>query len=140
MNAFHSNSFRSSQISRSSSARSNGPSRLHRTRYCGGATVEIGSICRNPSRRTVSSTLVAEPSSSWARTASRRASARLTLMGFTAFVLSHLPPPPRRILEVGCGRGDLALALSGVGYDVVAVDPDAPTGAIFRNVTIEELD
>jgi SAM-dependent methyltransferase len=61
-------------------------------------------------------------------------------MGFTAFVLSHLPPPPRRILEVGCGRGDLALALSGAGYDVVAVDPDAPAGAIFRNATIEELD
>ena len=56
MNASHSTSFRSSQISRSSSSRSYGPSRLQRTRYCGGATVEIGSICRKPSRRTVSST------------------------------------------------------------------------------------
>jgi SAM-dependent methyltransferase len=61
-------------------------------------------------------------------------------MGFTAFVLSHLGPPPRRILEVGCGRGDLALALAGAGYDVVAVDPEAPDGAIFRRTTIEELD
>ena len=61
-------------------------------------------------------------------------------MSFTAFVLSHLPPPPRRVLEVGCGRGELAFALAGAGYDVVAVDPDAPAGAIFRQTTIEELD
>jgi len=61
-------------------------------------------------------------------------------VSFTAFVLSHLPPPPRRVLEVGCGRGDLALALSGAGYDVVAVDPEAPEGPIFRQTTIENLD
>jgi SAM-dependent methyltransferase len=61
-------------------------------------------------------------------------------MGFTAFVLSHLPPPPRRILEVGCGRGELARALAAAGYDVVAVDPEAPEGPIFRQTTIEELD
>lgn len=61
-------------------------------------------------------------------------------MSFTAFVLSQLPPPPRRILELGCGRGELALALAGAGYDVVAVDPEAPEGPIFRRTTIEELD
>jgi ubiquinone/menaquinone biosynthesis C-methylase UbiE len=70
----------------------------------------------------------------------RRASARLGVVGFTTFVLSHLPPPPRRVLEVGCGQGELALALAAVGYDVVAVDPEAPAGAIFRRTTIEELD
>jgi SAM-dependent methyltransferase len=44
------------------------------------------------------------------------------------------------MLEVGCGSGRLALALAADGYDVVAVDPKAPAGAIFRQTTIEELD
>jgi SAM-dependent methyltransferase len=41
---------------------------------------------------------------------------------------------------VGCGRGELALALAGVGYDLVAVDPEAPQGPIFRQTAIEDLD
>ena len=44
MNAPHSNSLRSCQRSRSSSATSNGPSRLQRTSRWGVATVAIGSI------------------------------------------------------------------------------------------------
>jgi len=63
MNASYSKSLRSFQSNRSSSAGSKGPSRLKRTSCCGVATVEIGSIWRKPSRRTVSSTDVAEPSS-----------------------------------------------------------------------------
>ncbi len=61
-------------------------------------------------------------------------------MDFNAFVLSHLPPPPSRILEVGCGRGELARALEAAGYDVLAIDPKAPEGAIFRRLTLEELE
>jgi hypothetical protein len=38
-------------------------SRLKSTRCCGGAIVEIGSICRKPSRRTTSSTFASLPSS-----------------------------------------------------------------------------
>jgi SAM-dependent methyltransferase len=41
-----------------------------------------------------------------------------------AFVRANLPPPPARLLEIGAGRGDLALALGDAGYDVVAIDPD----------------
>jgi SAM-dependent methyltransferase len=56
------------------------------------------------------------------------------------FVLSQLAPPPRRVLEVGCGDGELARALAEAGYDVVAIDPEAPDGEIFRRTTIEAFD
>ena len=56
-----------------------------------------------------------------------------------AFVLSQLPPPPARVLEVGCGAGELARALDAAGYDVVAVDPRAPDGPIFRRMRLGEL-
>jgi SAM-dependent methyltransferase len=48
-----------------------------------------------------------------------------------AFVRSALPPPPLRVLEVGAGGGELAAALTEVGYDMTAVDPAAePTGLV----------
>jgi SAM-dependent methyltransferase len=56
------------------------------------------------------------------------------------FVLSQLEAPPRRVLEIGCGEGKLALALRDRGYDVVAIDPEAPDGEIFRRTTIEAFD
>jgi SAM-dependent methyltransferase len=55
-------------------------------------------------------------------------------------VKSQLPAPPARILEVGCGNGRLARTLSRAGYEVVAVDPEAPAGRIFRRSRIEDLD
>ena len=64
----------------------------------------------------------------------------LRLERFHAFARAQLPSPPARLLEIGCGDGELALALAADGYDVTAIDPRAPEGAIFRRLTLEELD
>jgi ubiquinone/menaquinone biosynthesis C-methylase UbiE len=55
------------------------------------------------------------------------------------FVLDQIGDPPARVLEVGCGKGDLAYALDRAGYSVTAIDPRAPEGTIFRRVGIEEF-
>jgi SAM-dependent methyltransferase len=60
---------------------------------------------------------------------------------FTEFALSQLPEPPRRVLEVGCGyEGGIAPALAAAGYDVLAIDPHAPEGPLYRRMRLEELD
>jgi SAM-dependent methyltransferase len=55
------------------------------------------------------------------------------------FVLGQIGDSPRRVLEVGCGEGELALALARAGHSVTAIDPRAPEGPIFRRVRIEEF-
>jgi SAM-dependent methyltransferase len=57
-----------------------------------------------------------------------------------AFVTAHLPAPPARVLEVGCGGGALARALVESGHEVTAIDPKAPDGPPFLRVTLEELE
>jgi hypothetical protein len=60
---------------------------------------------------------------------------------FLDYVFTHLPPTPARVLEVGCGEeGGVAPALGAAGYDVLAIDPRAPEGPLYRRVTLEELD
>src|SRR5690349_14180075 len=54
-------------------------------------------------------------------------------------IRAHLPGPAR-LLEVGCGSGELALALAADGHDVAAIDPRAPDGPIFRQLRLEDLD
>ena len=49
-----------------------------------------------------------------------------------AFLARHLPPAPARILEVGCGRGEVAAALGGLGHEVDAIDVDADAVAAAR--------
>jgi SAM-dependent methyltransferase len=57
-----------------------------------------------------------------------------------AFVHEQLPSPPASLLEIGCGDGELARELSAAGYEVVAIDPEAPEGPIFQTVTLEEFE
>jgi SAM-dependent methyltransferase len=71
----------------------------------------------------------------------RRACATLTAVDFTEFALSQLPAAPGRVLEVGCGReGGVTPELAAAGYDVLAIDPEAPEGPLYRRTTLEELD
>jgi SAM-dependent methyltransferase len=58
---------------------------------------------------------------------------------FCDFLGAQLPAPPVRVLEVGCGRGELAQALAERGFEVVAIDPNAPEGLIFGRVGLEEF-
>jgi SAM-dependent methyltransferase len=60
-------------------------------------------------------------------------------MGFADFVLSQLGRTPSRLLEIGCGDGQAALALAARGNEVTAIDPVAPEGPIFERVTLEEF-
>ncbi|HZA90678.1 MAG TPA: methyltransferase domain-containing protein [Solirubrobacterales bacterium] len=55
------------------------------------------------------------------------------------FVLAELPSPPARVLEVGCGAGELAMAMDTAGYAVTAIDPEAPVGEIFERVGLEDF-
>jgi hypothetical protein len=60
---------------------------------------------------------------------------------FGTFVLKQLPPPPQRVLEVGCGQeGGLVELLAGAGHEVLGVDPHAPEGARFVQSTFQELE
>jgi hypothetical protein len=60
---------------------------------------------------------------------------------FATFVFDQLPPPPRRVLEVGCGdAGGLVDRLVERGYDALGVDPRAPAGERFVQADFRTLD
>jgi tRNA-Thr(GGU) m(6)t(6)A37 methyltransferase TsaA len=55
------------------------------------------------------------------------------------FVRSQLPPPPARVIELGCGPvGGHIPALIRAGYDATGVDPEAPEGPAYVSGTFEE--
>lgn len=58
------------------------------------------------------------------------------LLGFLERVL---PAPPLAVLEVGCGRGELAAALLAGGYAVTAVDVDPEAVAAAREAGVPAL-
>lgn len=57
-------------------------------------------------------------------------SATLPLEETLGFLVRHLPESPSRVLEVGCGDGDLSIALAARGYDVTGLDAALPESAI----------
>lgn len=59
---------------------------------------------------------------------------------FEQFAREHLPAPSARVLDVGCGQGELTTALSVAGYDVLGIDPLAPSGELFRRLKLEDLE
>ncbi len=57
------------------------------------------------------------------------------------FVREHLPPPPCRVLDVGCGPvGGFVPPLRAEGYDAEGVDPEAPDGPFYHRVQFERYD
>jgi SAM-dependent methyltransferase len=64
----------------------------------------------------------------------------IEVVDFTAFVLSHLPRPRHRVLEIGCGDGELTRALAAAGHDALGIDPAAPAGPLFRRLKLEDLE
>jgi SAM-dependent methyltransferase len=55
------------------------------------------------------------------------------------FVVGWLPPPPARVLEVGCGEGELARRLDDAGYAVTGIDPEAPDEEGFIRTDLESF-
>ncbi len=58
-----------------------------------------------------------------------------------AYVADQLPPAPAQILEIGCGsEGGFVPSMLRAGYAAIGVDPMAPSGPTYRQLTFERLD
>jgi SAM-dependent methyltransferase len=57
------------------------------------------------------------------------------------FVLTHLPAPPARVVEIGCGPlGGFVPMLESAGYQATGIDPEAPAGSSYRQVEFESYE
>ena len=64
---------------------------------------------------------------------------RVWLAASWPFIRGQLPPPPARVIELGCGPlGGHVPALIQDGYDATGVDPEAPEGPSYVRATFEE--
>jgi S-adenosylmethionine-dependent methyltransferase len=72
----------------------------------------------NADRDDVARVYDAAPEEEWSRLESRRVEFGVTCLALDEF----LPPPPARILDVGCGPGRYAIHLARAGYHVSLVD------------------
>jgi SAM-dependent methyltransferase len=60
------------------------------------------------------------------------------LTALAPFVRQQLPPPPARVLELGCGPlGGFVPALLASGYEARGVDRNAPPGARYEQLEFE---
>jgi SAM-dependent methyltransferase len=57
----------------------------------------------------------------------------------TTLLLSRLPPPPARLLEVGIGLGTMLARLTGLGYAAEGITPDAVQAAAARKRFGEQI-
>ncbi len=51
---------------------------------------------------------------------------------YTRRLLDLIPGPPGRLLDVGCGTGDVARAFASTGHRVTAISPDRNHGRFFQ--------
>ena len=55
------------------------------------------------------------------------------------FIREHLPAPPARVVELGCGPlGGFVPRMRALGYHAIGVDPDAPAGPGYEQVEFEK--
>jgi SAM-dependent methyltransferase len=68
-------------------------------------------------------------------------SAERWLAAVWPLVREHLPPPPSRVIDIGCGpHGGFVPFLRDSGYDAVGVDSEAPATGPYHRVRFEELE
>jgi SAM-dependent methyltransferase len=56
-----------------------------------------------------------------------------------AFIHRWLPPGPARVLDVGCGEGELTRRLVDDGYDALGLDPEAPPEPDLTRGALEDF-